>query len=445
VDTDENELCDICGKNRHTHTYGEWVGDETNHWKECTCGEKTEVTAHTANADDGDCTTAVTCQHCDQIMTAAKTHVFTGEWSKDADGHWHVCANNGCKATDTKVGHTSGGAATETTAEICTECQYVIAPALGHTCTVGEKQTGKEATCTTPGWKDYYKCSGCDKTYTDEACTDEITDLEASKASEGKLTADHTYGEWISDETNHWKECTCGEKTEQGAHTDSDGNNKCDACDKTMISEPSHTHTYGEWVSDGTNHWKECSCGEKADSAAHGGGTATCTAKAKCSVCNAEYGDLAEHKYSEATCTAKAKCSVCGNETGDLAEHKYSEATCTAKAKCSVCGNETGDLADHKDTDTNGKCDACGIQLTEDPEQTTGTTKPNDPQTPQEPGDGSSAGVVVVIVIVAVAALGGGGFCLYWFVIRKKLAVTAPAAPADVDPASDSENEEKTE
>lgn len=30
-----------------------------------------------------------------------------------------------------------------------------------------------------------------------------------------------------------------------------------------------HTHTYGDWKSDGTNHWKECSCGDKADTAAH--------------------------------------------------------------------------------------------------------------------------------------------------------------------------------
>lgn len=32
----------------------------------------------------------------------------------------------------------------------------------------------------------------------------------------------------------------------------------------------SHTHTYGtEWKSDSINHWKECSCGDKADVAAH--------------------------------------------------------------------------------------------------------------------------------------------------------------------------------
>lgn len=33
---------------------------------------------------------------------------------------------------------------------------------------------------------------------------------------------------------------------------------------------PSHTHSYGtEWKYDGTNHWHECECGDKADTATH--------------------------------------------------------------------------------------------------------------------------------------------------------------------------------
>ncbi len=33
---------------------------------------------------------------------------------------------------------------------------------------------------------------------------------------------------------------------------------------------PSHTHSYGtEWKYDGTNHWHECECGDKADTAPH--------------------------------------------------------------------------------------------------------------------------------------------------------------------------------
>ncbi len=58
-----------------------------------------------------------------------------------------------------------------------------IAP-LGHH---GVKQYGKVATTTEDGWKDYYKCSGCDKCFEDEECLKEITDLEAWKIGAGKL------------------------------------------------------------------------------------------------------------------------------------------------------------------------------------------------------------------------------------------------------------------
>ena len=126
---------------------------------------------------------------------------------------------------------------------------------------------------------------------------------------------------------------------DEGNHVDSDSNNKCDTCDKTLPSgggvtpPPAHTHDYGTtWKNDGENHWYECSCGDKKDSAAHSGGTATCKEKAKCSVCNTEYGELAEHKYSEATCTTKAKCSVCGNETGELIVHTYVDGKCACGA-----------------------------------------------------------------------------------------------------------------
>ncbi len=201
----------------------------------------------------------------------------------------------------------------------------------------------------------------------------------------------HSYGtEWKSDSTSHWHECTCGAKTEEAAHS------------------------FGtEWKSDGTNHWRECSCGAKSDEAAHSGGIATCTAKAKCTVCAVEYGNLAEHTYGTewksdgtnhwhectcgakteeaahsggtATCAEKAKCTACGTEYGNLAEHTYgtewksdgtnhwhectcgaksgeaahsgSTATCADKAVCSVCNIVYGELAAHNYS--GGKCTVC--------------------------------------------------------------------------------------
>jgi hypothetical protein len=102
----------------------------------CTVCEKVLTAGkadHIAKADDNDCTTAVTCQNCPTVIVEAKSHDYTGEYSMDKDGHWHVCANEGCMVTDTKVAHTAGPEATETDDQICTVCDYVITPSLGHT------------------------------------------------------------------------------------------------------------------------------------------------------------------------------------------------------------------------------------------------------------------------------------------------------------------------
>ena len=48
----------------------------------------------------------------------------------------------------------------------------------------------------------------------------------------------HDYGTaWKTDANNHWKECECGEKSENAAHIDGNGDNKCDTCDYAM---PTH-------------------------------------------------------------------------------------------------------------------------------------------------------------------------------------------------------------
>ena len=133
----------------------------------------------------------------------------------------------------------------------------------------------------------------------------------------------------------------------------------------------------------------------------HSGGEATCTKKAKCEICGAEYGEMKPHSYahikayeylkSAATCTAKAvyytSCTECGRsskgtadeatfEYGNALGHKYGEwvsngdgthtrvcandsthtetkachggkATCTAKAICEVCGKAYGEMTAH--------------------------------------------------------------------------------------------------
>ncbi|MBO5888568.1 MAG: hypothetical protein J6Q58_00320, partial [Clostridia bacterium] len=60
----------------------------------------------------------------------------------------------------------------------------------------------------------------------------------------------------------------------------------------TACGEPAHTHSFNLLKSDATNHWYECSCGDKQGLENHKGGTATETEKAKCEVCNTSFGEL---------------------------------------------------------------------------------------------------------------------------------------------------------
>ena len=101
----------------------------------------------------------------------------------------------------------------------------------------------------------------------------------------------HSYGtDWKYDDTNHWHECQCGDKADIAAHSASEWivdtaatetaagakHKECTVCKKVLetatipATGSTHTHSYGtEWKYDGTNHWHECECGDKADTAAH--------------------------------------------------------------------------------------------------------------------------------------------------------------------------------
>ncbi|MBQ8828084.1 MAG: hypothetical protein IJZ90_02970, partial [Clostridia bacterium] len=112
------------------------------------------------------------------------------------------------------------------------------------------------------------------------------------------------------------------------------------------------------WTDYGVKAYYKCSCGKyftdsactkeitdlstwksgngRIDKASHIGGTASCTEKAKCSVCKEEYGTTADHKYDVKWNT-------------DKTNHWH---------KCTVCEKES-DISAHTDSDKNGKCDIC--------------------------------------------------------------------------------------
>ena len=78
----------------------------------------------------------------------------------------------------------------------------------------------------------------------------------------------------------------------------------------------------------------------------HTGGTATCTERAVCEVCNEPYGELAAHTGGTATCTERAVCEVCNQPYGEPPAHTGGTEfpTCTTGRTCKKCGAEYGIL-----------------------------------------------------------------------------------------------------
>lgn len=114
----------------------------------------------------------------------------------------------------------------------------------------------------------------------------------------------------------------------------------------------------------------------------HSGGTATCTAKAKCGGCNVPYGDALGHDFvhhdaQPATCTAKGleaydTCSRCDYSTTKveipMADHTYSATEWKSDVdnhwhECSVCHTQIGKAAHEWQPATTSApktCKTCG-------------------------------------------------------------------------------------
>ena len=151
---------------------------------------------------------------------------------------------------------------------------------------------------------------------------------------------------------------------------------------------PAHTHTDtdGQWESDGTYHWHTCSCTEEFDKVEHSGGTATCTEKAVCSVCNAAYGNTAAHNH--------------GTEWQKNADEHWNECSCGDKAN----------KASHTDSNNDGKCDTCEYQMSTTPDDPTD----DETEAPADNGCGGCGSSAAISAIAIVAVIGTAA------VIKKK-------------------------
>ncbi len=206
----------ILSKASETHHWSTaWSTDGNYHWHACTDDGCTAVSGstphiwrngvcavcsypctHSGATDDGDCTTAVVCDVCGGIKTAARASHTWSAWQVEANNtHSRHCTVEGCNGIETGncadtdndhlcddcgraiSGH-RGGTATCTTKAHCTICgeEYgELAPSrhsnLRHT-------AAKAATTTAEGNIEYWHCDGCGKYYRDAAAGTEITEAD---------------------------------------------------------------------------------------------------------------------------------------------------------------------------------------------------------------------------------------------------------------------------
>ena len=102
----ETDLTMTPAADGHTHKYGtEWKYDETNHWHECECGNKADITAHTFKQIIDKEATATEkgskheeCTVCgykkatvDIPKIDSHNHNYGTEWKHDETNHWYEC------------------------------------------------------------------------------------------------------------------------------------------------------------------------------------------------------------------------------------------------------------------------------------------------------------------------------------------------------------------
>ena len=162
------------------------------------------------------------------------------------------------------------------------------------------------------------------------------------------------------------------------------------ACERGCgAKKDEEAHAYANWRDNGDGtHTGTCVCG-KTLTEAHSGGEATCTAKAVCAVCQAEYGDALDHDWGPWQVTTEPTCTEEGEETRtckregcgetetrpvDCADHPWADTYSwdeeTHYILCTQCGDKDySEPHDYKwrnngDGTHTGECYICGKTVT---------------------------------------------------------------------------------
>ena len=291
----------------HGHEWNEtaWSSNTTHHWHECTA-PGCPITD--ANQKDG-----------------YAEHTYKTEWLENNETHWHECSACGIKKDEST--HTD-----DNKDHICDYCSKVLSECADdnkdHKCDYCDKVLSQ---CSDDN-KDHI-CDYCDKVLSQ--CADDNKDHKCDYC--GKILSRCTDG-------NKDHKCDyCGKILSQC--DDDNKDHKCDYCGKILSQ-----------CDDGNKDHKCDYCGKILSVCT--GGKATCKDKAKCEICNKEYGELnpknhANLKHFPANAATKTTegtieywyCDGCGKYFSDKdgAKEISKTDTITAKLKSNSQAPQTGD------------------------------------------------------------------------------------------------------
>ena len=373
-----------------SHSY-KWQTGNGQYWGECEfCGnrvEKKDLPTLTITAPDAVCRTQ-DFEFSFNLPEGCTNPVYSYEFKYTGDGKPITPVDGLCTGTIPAASYIAGEAGFRFIASATTAEGYRFSVSKNITL---REHSGGTATCTEKAI-----CEDCNAAYGELAAHD----FTAETAEEQYLKSAAT----CTEKAVYYKSCAVCGLSSKGT----DG-------EATFEAGKPLGHDWGAWTPNGDGtHTRTCKRdASHTETKSCTGGTATCTHKAVCTVCDGEYGEMAAHSFiaekaeaqylkSAATCTEKAiyykSCAVCelsskgtadeatftsgkplGHDWGAWtsngdgthkrvcahdAAHTETENCIDANKdhKCDICDYIISECADDNKDHT---CDYCGKKLTE--------------------------------------------------------------------------------
>ncbi len=262
--------CSVCdakyGSKDTTNHEGQeiWLKTDTTHIKKYNCCDAITVSEAAHDYDGNN-----VCKDCGYENNVC-THIEGTQWYNNASDHWHTCINEGCGTIikSSMAKHTPNlTAPTETEAVVCTICDYVIAPALGHTFNQKNKEIAgaliSPADCTNDAV--YYMSCSCGAISPTETFTDDGSALGHIEIIDPRVEPTCTATGLT--EGKHCQRCTKILVKQEVLAMLSHNYGEDSICDDCGYDKD-HKHSY-HLRYDSVNHWQECECGDVIDNSCH--------------------------------------------------------------------------------------------------------------------------------------------------------------------------------